>query len=803
MKYPLSFLLFMTIATTAISQESQKFEVPPKEILELIDIKPTPAVRIDQNNQYLIMLDRLPFKTLEELAEDEVKLAGLRINPQLNCPGRQGYFYGISIKEIATGKEIVVKGLPQNVRLNELSFSPDGQYLSFLVAKRDRMTIWILELKSGTARELSDSKINGVLGGSYIWDKDSRSLLIKRIPGNRTELPTVRPLPEGPSVQEATGNKAPVRTYQDLLRNPYDEQRFEHYSSAEIARVTLDGHLTVILPTALWRSIDLSPDGEYLLAQKITRPYSYIVPVSRFASDFNIYNREGTLINEFYHKPLIEQLPTGFDAVATGKRAIDWRSDKPATLYWAEAADGGDPSVKTEIRDRLYMVSAPFIEKPRLFAETSLRYASIIWGNSNGAILNTDWWKTRKEQTYWLTDLDGKTKSDLWFDRNSEDLYKDPGDFVTVPNQYGRWVLAFSRSGKALYLRGEGYGPDGNKPFIDQFAIDTKKAKRLWQAEGINTYESIIRILDVNTLTFITTIESTSENPNLWLHKKSDKIQLTHFPNPYQSFGGVTKETIHYKRKDGVSLSATLYLPKGFDLLHEAPLPLLMWAYPQEFKGADQAGQIKDSPYRFSQMNYGSPIMWAQRGYAILDDADFPIIGEGETEPNDTFIDQLVSNASAAIDYLSGKGIIDRKRVAIGGHSYGAFMVANLLAHSDLFAAGIARSGAYNRTLTPFGFQSEERTFWEAQQVYLEMSPFVYADKIKAPLLLIHGDADNNPGTFTLQSERLFGAIKGLGGTCRLVLLPYESHGYSARENILHVLWETDQWLEKYVKGKK
>jgi dipeptidyl aminopeptidase/acylaminoacyl peptidase len=803
MKYPLSFLLFMTIATTAIAQESQKFEVPPKEILELIDIKPTPAVRIDQNNQYLIMLDRLPFKTLEELAEDEVKLAGLRINPQLNCPGRQGYFYGISIKEIATGKEIVVKGLPQDVRLNELSFSPDGQYLSFLVAKRDRMTIWILELKSGTARELSDSKINGVLGGSYIWDKDSRSLLIKRIPGNRTELPTVRPLPEGPSVQEATGNKAPVRTYQDLLRNPYDEQRFEHYSSAEIARVTLDGHLTVILPTALWRSIDLSPDGEYLLAQKITRPYSYIVPVSRFASDFNIYNREGTLINEFYHKPLIEQLPTGFDAVATGKRAIDWRSDKPATLYWAEAADGGDPSVKTEIRDRLYMVSAPFIEKPRLFAETSLRYASIIWGNSNGAILNTDWWKTRKEQTYWLTDLDGKTKSDLWFDRNSEDLYKDPGDFVTVPNQYGRWVLAFSRSGKALYLRGEGYGPDGNKPFIDQFAIDTKKAKRLWQAEGINTYESIIRILDVNTLTFITTIESTSENPNLWLHKKSDKIQLTHFPNPYQSFGGVTKETIHYKRKDGVSLSATLYLPKGFDLLHEAPLPLLMWAYPQEFKGADQAGQIKDSPYRFSQMNYGSPIMWAQRGYAILDDADFPIIGEGETEPNDTFIDQLVSNASAAIDYLSGKGIIDKKRVAIGGHSYGAFMVANLLAHSDLFAAGIARSGAYNRTLTPFGFQSEERTFWEAQQVYLEMSPFVYADKIKAPLLLIHGDADNNPGTFTLQSERLFGAIKGLGGTCRLVLLPYESHGYSARENILHVLWETDQWLEKYVKGKK
>ncbi|MCE1166707.1 MAG: prolyl oligopeptidase family serine peptidase [Sphingobacteriia bacterium] len=803
MKYPLLFVCFMTLAATAFTQEAQKYEVPPKEILDLIDIKPAPAVRIDQNNRYIVELDRLPFKTLAELAEDEVKLAGLRINPQLNSPGRQGYYYGISIKEISTGKEINVKGLPQNVRLNELSFSPNGELISFLVADNDRMSLWILELKTGNAQQISNSKINGVLGSSYTWDRNSKSLLVKRVPEDRKELSSARPLPEGPSIQEATGNKAPVRTYQDLLRNPYDEQRFEYYASSEIVRISLEGQPNIVLPSALWRSIELSPDGEYILAQKIVKPYSYIVPFSRFASEYVIFDKGGKLVSDFYKKPLIEQLPTGFDAVPTGRRGIEWRSDKPSTLFWAEAADGGDPAIKTEVRDRLFMQSIPIKEEPRLFAETSLRYSGIIWGNNNGAILMTDWWKTRKEQSIWLTDLDGKTKAELWFDRNSEDLYKDPGDFVTVPNQYGRWVLAFSKSGKALYLRGEGYSPEGNKPFIDQFSIEKRKTKRLWQAEGLNTYESIVRILNVDDLTFITTIESTSQNPNLWIHIKGDIKQLTNFANPYQSFSGVTKETIHYTRKDGVALSGTLYLPKGFDMLHDEPLPLLMWAYPQEFKGADQAGQIKDSPYRFAQIYYGSPVMWAQRGYAILDDTDFPIIGEGENEPNDTFVEQLVSNASAAIDYLAEKGIADRKRVAIGGHSYGAFMVANLLAHSDLFAAGIARSGAYNRTLTPFGFQSEERTFWEAPKVYMEMSPFVYADKIKSPLLLIHGDADNNPGTFTLQSERLFGAIKGLGGVSRLVLLPFESHGYSARENILHVLWETDQWLEKYVKTKK
>jgi dipeptidyl aminopeptidase/acylaminoacyl peptidase len=130
-------------------------------------------------------------------------------------------------------------------------------------------------------------------------------------------------------------------------------------------------------------------------------------------------------------------------------------------------------------------------------------------------------------------------------------------------------------------------------------------------------------------------------------------------------------------------------------------------------------------------------------------------------------------------------------------------MTANLLTHSRLFAAGIAESGAYNRTLTPFGFQNERRSYWEAPEIYNRMSPFMNADKVKDPMLLIHGMADNNSGTFPIQSESYYAALKGFGATVRLVLLPDESHGYAARESILHKHWEVLNWMNKYVRDKK
>jgi dipeptidyl aminopeptidase/acylaminoacyl peptidase len=784
-----------------LAQTNQPYQSPPPEILELVDIQPRPAVRIDSRNQYMAFFERKAFKTLDELAEDEVRLAGLRINPQTNGKSRNTVYYGLKIKQIQNDTYLNISGLPSGIRIADIAFSPDESKLTFTNTLPDGTELWMVNLNNGQAKKLA-SGLNAASGSPYVWMPDSKALLVKHLPKQRQTLAKNRVLPEGPTIQETTGQKAPARTYQDLLRNPADEAEYEYYTQAEISKVTLDGSNSPFLPVANYQSLNFSPAGNYLMVQTIQRPYSYIVPQYRFPVSYDLYSPDGQFIRNFYLRPLLEAMPNGFDAVETGKRYITWRNDQPATLVWAEAQDGGDPANEQDIRDHVYQLSAPFTGLPKLLAAIPNRYAGITWGNENIAILYDYWWKTRKTTTYKIDPNIENFSPSIINDRSTEDYYGNPGSFLTRQNQFNEQALWISTDGKNLYLQGEGYGPEGNRPFIDRFNIKTFATTRLWQADGKSTYEPIVRVIDPEKRNMITSIESKDVNPNFYVRKGGKIEPVTSFPNPYASFMNVSKERVHYKRNDGVELTATLYLPAGYNKEKDGRLPMLMWAYPREYKDAQQASQIKESPHTFVQLYYGSPIYWAARGYAIMDDADFPIIGEGEKEPNDSFVDQLVGNAAAAIDYAVERGVADRDRVAIGGHSYGAFMTANLMAHSDLFAAGIARSGAYNRSLTPFGFQSEERTFWDAPEVYLTMSPFVHADKINEPLLLIHGDADNNPGTFTLQSERLFGAIKGLGGTARLVLLPYESHGYNARENILHMLWETDAWLEKYVKNR-
>jgi dipeptidyl aminopeptidase/acylaminoacyl peptidase len=805
MKYTkIKFLLIMLLATTAVqSQTSLSYQLPPKEILDLADIRPQPAVRIDSRNQTMLLLERYAFKTLDELAQDEVRLAGLRINPQTNGASRAAAYYGIKVVNIADGSEFAITNLPKDSRIGEVSFSPDDTKFAFTVTTPEGIALWMVDMTTKQARQLTEQVLNGVMGFSYTWCPDSRNMLVMRVPQHRRSLKADKVLPAGPSIQETTGSKAPARTYQDLLRSPADEERFDFYAKAEVMRVSTDGNAEYFLPPAIYSSLNYSPDGEWLMATTIEKPYSYTVPLYRFPALYTLHDKNGVKKMVFYEKPLVEELPTGFDATQKGRRSIDWRSDQPATLAWAEAQDGGDPAVEAAIRDKVFMLAAPFTGQPVELASLPKRYAGITWGNDQMAIISDYWWKTRRQTQYLINPANPKAEKKVLFDLSTEDVYADPGNFLTTRNQFNQRVLWASNNGKTLWLNGEGCSPEGNRPFLDAYDLSTGKTKRKWQAEGISTYENIVRVLDPEKLLMITTIESKNQNPNFWLKTGKKNQAITKFANPYEAFAAVSKQRISYKRADGVDLTATLYLPAGYNKERDGSLPALMWAYPQEFKNADQAGQVKESPHRFVHLYYGSPIYWAARGYAIIDDADFPIIGEGTTEPNDSFVEQLVANAAAAIKAVEEMGVVDPKRVAVGGHSYGAFMTANLMAHCDLFAAGIARSGAYNRTLTPFGFQAEERTFWQAQEVYMTMSPFVHADKINEPLLLIHGDADNNPGTFTLQSERLFGAIKGLGGTARLVLLPFESHGYAARENILHMLWETDQWLEKYVKNRK
>jgi len=533
----------------------------------------------------------------------------------------------------------------------------------------------------------------------------------------------------------------------------------------------------------------------------VERPFSYLVPLDSFPRSIEVLDREGNVVKEIASLPLVEGLPTGNDAVTTGVRDIQWRADAPATLVWAQAQDGGDPARQSEVRDEVRMLAAPFAQAPVTLARLGGRYAGAQWGNGELALIDEFWWKTRKVKEWRVAPDHPEQAPTLVHEGSSEDRYGDPGKPATMQDERGQSRLMMAADGQSIYRLGEGASPEGDRPFVDKVNLASGQSTRLFRSQA-PYYEAPQVLLDNEGRRALTSRESPSEPTNFYvrdLAAASAPRALTHIPHPLPQLKGVQKEQIRYTRKDGVELTATLYLPPHYDPKRDGPRPMLMWAYPAEFKSADAAGQVSDSPYRFNRISYWGPQAFLTMGYTVLDNFSVPIVGEGSKEPNDTYIPQLIASAEAAVDEVVRRGVADRNRIAVGGHSYGAFMTANLLAHSRLFKAGIARSGAYNRTLTPFGFQSEERNYWQAQDVYQAMSPFNYADHIKDALLMIHGEQDNNPGTFPIQSERLYAAIKGLGGTARLVMLPNESHAYRARESILQMLAEMNLWLERYV----
>jgi len=786
------------------AQSDFPYQKPDTDILSLADARPAPSIRIKADASLAVLLFRNAYKSIEEMAAPEMKLAGIRINPMTNSPSRITYFNDIKILDILSGTEYSIDGMPVSPALSNFVWSNDQSLMAFTNTVKEGMELWILDMNQKKVKKLTEPILNANVGNVFIWSKDNKSLLLTTLVKDRKPLLDGKfAIPTGPVITENDGQKAQNRTYQDLLKNPVDEQNFELLTTSEISRVNLDGKLSLFKGPAMYVGMSFSPDGSYLLTYELKKPFSYIVTYDRFPTDINLLDKDGKFIKTFISIPLTEELPKGFMAVRKGPRSLQWRADKPSSLYWAEALDGGDPAIEVTERDAIYTLDAPFETKPVLLVKTKERYAGIQWGDDNTAILNERWWNTRNSRILVFNPSLPGSVPRLFNERNEQDNYADPGNFVTKRNKYQLNTLDLTDN--QLYMIGDGFSKEGKFPFIDKYSITDFKKTRIYQSKEKDKLEQLISAVDVLKGIYLTRLESKNEYPDFYLRnvKNNTLKQISHNVNPFQVLNGVHKEVIKYSRPDGVELSATLYLPAGYDKPKLEKMPMIMWAYPTEFKDKASAGQVTANANEFTFPYYGSPLYWLTKGYVVLDDASFPIIGEGKNEPNDTFIPQLVSNAKAAIDAVDKLGYIDRTKVAVGGHSYGAFMTANLLTHSDLFAAGIARSGAYNRSLTPFGFQSEERNYWEAPEVYDAMSPFQHADKMKSPLLLIHGEEDNNSGTHTMQSERYFNALKGLGATARLVILPKESHGYAARESILHMLWEQDQWLDKYVKNRK
>ena len=799
--------LIITSSAVGFGQpaDGSRYLMPPKEVVDAFDATPLPQAILSPTKQVMALTLRRNYPTIAELSQPMFRLAGARVNPRNNGPHRAEQIYSITLKKIADGAEVRVV-LPPEPKLMNVRFSPGGAHLSFLNRKADRIELWVADTATGSSKLVSGvDRLNAAAGDPCEWLRDNVTMICELVPPGRGPAPSEPQVPLGPNVQETSGKASPAATYEDMIKTAHDEALFEHYFTSQLAAInTVTGARSLIGRPAIFDTVTTSPGGDYFLVARTKRPYSHLMPMSGFPQDVEVWSRRGDVARKIAEVPSREGVP--LTGVQTGPRGYRWRPDQPATVVWAEALDGGDLKNKVPFRDQVLSIAAPFKDAPVEVAKTEWRYAGVSYTEKGVGLLSESDRVSRRVRT-WILESGAEPRK-LW-DRRQDAAYENPGTPVTRRDSgAGGGFGGFGggggggpilQTGDSILLTGQGSSPEGDRPFIDRLNLKTLATERLFRSD-LKSYETVVAPLDDDAKTLLTRTETLTDPPNYFVRDlgANSTRAATAFKDPQPQLRGVQRRLVTYQRKDGVKLSATLYLPPGYQ--QGERLPVIMWAYPREFGDADSASQITGSPNRFTTISGYSHLFLLLSGYAIFDNPTMPIVGPGETA-NDHYVEQLVASAEAAIDKVVELGVGDRERIGVGGHSYGAFMTANLLAHSRLFRAGFAESGAYNRSLTPFGFQSERRTFWEVPELYAKMSPFWYAHDIKDPILLMHGEMDDNSGTFPIQSERLYMALKGQGATVRYVTLPFEAHGYAGRETLLHILAERISWFDKYVKN--
>jgi dipeptidyl aminopeptidase/acylaminoacyl peptidase len=793
----LALLFFSATLAHALAQPAATtYQLPPKAIIDIVDAPLPPTIELSPTRDVVAVLEGATLPTLAELSRPVLRLAGRRINPRTNGPHRAQLFRTITLESTAdtTEKKVTV---PANALLTWMAFSPDGKRFAFMNTRDNGIELWVGDTATGAAKALTTAQLNASLATPCEWVSTGASLLCAFVPPSRGAVPTAPITPPAPNIQENRARRAPVRTYQDLLTSAHDEALFDYYATSQLAFVdAATGQRTPVGTPAIFETKLPSPDGNYVLVGRVKRPYSRLVPYSNFPTVVEVWDRSGATVKQIADLPMADTVPNG--GVLPGPRSYQWQPNTPATIVWAEALDNGDPRANVPHRDKVMMIAAPFTSAPAELVKTEYRFNNITWTDTAIALVTENDRRRRWTRT-WLIEKPGAAPRKLW-DRSQEDSYGHPG--APIRRQAASGTSTVRQAGDAIFLAGNGAQPEGARPFVDRLNLTTLKTERLFQTTG-RTYETVLNVLSDDGSRLLTRYESSTEPPNVYVRdvKSNTRRAITAYADPAPHLRGIQKQLVTYKRKDGVELSATIITPPGWTPA-QGRLPTLLWAYPREFTDPNTAGQVTSSPNRYPSLGGASHLLFLTQGWAIIDDPTMPIVGPEETA-NDTYVSQLVASAQAAVDRAVELGVTDRDRVIAGGHSYGAFMTANLLAHSDIFRAGIARSGAYNRTLTPFGFQNEQRTFWEVPQIYASMSPFYYAHQVNEPILLIHGEADDNSGTFPIQSERFYMALKGHGATVRYVTLPNEAHGYAARESVLHTLAEMLNWANEWGKNAK
>ncbi|HLH16081.1 MAG TPA: prolyl oligopeptidase family serine peptidase [Bryobacteraceae bacterium] len=803
--------LVLCLAALALAA-ADTYQKPPKVVLDALNAPASPTLSLNPSRTFALQGSPVRYPPIAELAQPMLRLAGQRINPKTNGLHNATFNSSLTLRKIPEGTEIKIE-LPPNPKLSAGHWSPDGTHFAFTNTTAAGIELWVGDT-TGKTHRIDGVRVNEVMGSAFgggggrggsggggpvQWLPDGKGLLVYTVKANRGPAPRESAVPAGPHVQQSLGGAAPVVTHEDMLETPHDEDLWEYYATSQLATVDLStGKVTPVGKAGIIESAHISPDGRHLLVTTIHRPFSYLYQYRAFPKEVEIWDLAGRVQHKVASLPLEERVP--INGVPTGPRSIEWRPSAPATVVWVEALDGGDLRTKADFRDRIMALKAPFTGDPVEIFRTQYRFSGMQFVSKGSLMFVEDSdRKTRRVRTFAI-DMDKPGEivggEPLW-NRNNQDRYHDPGSPVTKTMPNGQSAILVD--GVNIYLNGLGASPTGDHPFLDRFNLATRQTERLFHCDD-DHYEQVVALLDDHAAKFLTRRESPTEPPNYYVHTAGGEIAaVTKFPDPQPIFRKVTKQLVTYKRPDGVPLSFDLYLPP--DYKPGTRLPTIIWAYPREYNDAATAGQVSGSTKRFTEVTGYSEIFHVLDGFAVLANTAMPVVGSDPDTVNNSYIDQIVADAKAAIDKATEMGVTDPNRVGVGGHSYGAFMTENLLAHCDLFKAGVAESGAANRTLTPFGFQSERRTLWQAPDIYLKMSPFMYADKIKTPLLLIHGEADDNDGTFPVQSERMYQAVRGNGGIVRLVFLPYEAHGYRAKETIEHVIYEKFAWFDKYVKN--
>jgi dipeptidyl aminopeptidase/acylaminoacyl peptidase len=798
--------------------ESSGYDQPPKNILEVMNAPSPPIPKVSPTNDSMLLVSWQDYPPMARVARPFLRLAGVRIEPgnhsRHDTPGGYGItpcVRDLELVRISCGAKTHIV-LPAFACPTSPLWSADGKQFAFEDIAPDAVQLWIGDAMTGKVRQVPGARLNPMFGDELQWMPNQKELLVKLVPNGMGPPPHFSEASAGPSIQETGGETGQSSTYEnrDTLTDKHDEDVFDYYAASQLALVdAASGEVTLLGKPGLYELLDAAPDGRHLLVSSIHKPYSYITTYDRFPQDVAVWDASkplGVMVHQIASLPLADRVP--IRGVPVGPRDFAWRLTEPATLTWAEALDAGDWNVEVPARDKIMLQKAPF-NSPRVeIARTEQRFVGFDWSeNPAVALMRED-----DENRHWLRVSvinvdDARSKPRVLFSLSADERYANPGRPVHRVLANGASVIR--QDGDSIYFAGMGSSPDGDRPFLDRLNLTSLKTERLFRSDK-RSFEQFLAFLGPDTRHFLTWHQSVTDPPNAFIQtlgahldapsgeatSASTSAAITHIVDPTPVVRQIKKRLVKYKRADGLDLSFTLYTPPGYQ--EGTRLPTILDAYPLDYADASKAAQVVGSQQTFTRLRQYRLLLLA--GYAIIDDASFPIVGDPK-KAYDTYLEQLVADAKAAVDEAVRLGVADPDRMGVTGHSHGALMTANLVAHSDLFRAGVATSGSYNKTLTPFGFQNERRSVWAAQDVYLKVSPFFFADKLKTPLLIVHGAEDANPGTTPIQSSKLYEAIRGNGGTARLVILPHEPHWYTAMESNQQLVYEMIRWFDKYVKN--